>query len=126
MLRFTACLLTLGALAGVAPAQSLSIVGGEIVLASGDASGSTLSVRGTVRILPIGTSSGASLTITDATLLEASACPGDLSNNGVVDAGDLAALLSDWGQSGAADLDGNGTVGPSDLALLIGAWGPCF
>ena len=52
-------------------------------------------------------------------------CLGDLDNNGVVGAPDLARLLSGWGGSGSADLDGNGDVGASDLAIMLSAWGPC-
>ena len=52
-------------------------------------------------------------------------CPGDLTGNGVVDAGDLAALISQWGQTGtSADFFGNG-VGADDLASLISGWGAC-
>ena len=52
-------------------------------------------------------------------------CLGDLDNNGVVGAPDLARLLSGWGGSGSADLDGNGDVGAPDLAIMLSAWGPC-
>ena len=49
----------------------------------------------------------------------------DLDGNGIVDAADLAMLLSAWGPCPGcpADLDGDGTVGPGDLAILLGAWG---
>lgn len=52
------------------------------------------------------------------------ACIGDLNNDGVVDASDLAILLGAWGTAGA-DLDGNGNTDAADLALLLGAWGTC-
>jgi outer membrane protein assembly factor BamB len=52
-------------------------------------------------------------------------CTGDLDGNGVVDAADLAALLSAWGGAGAADLDGSGAVDAADLAALLSAWGGC-
>jgi len=45
---------------------------------------------------------------------------GDLNDDGVVDAADLAILLGAWGVAGAADLDGDGTVGAEDLAILLG------
>ncbi len=52
-------------------------------------------------------------------------CPQDLDGSGVVDASDLAALISQWGQFGtSADFAGNG-VGADDLAALVAAWGPC-
>jgi hypothetical protein len=55
-------------------------------------------------------------------------CPADLDGDGVVSAGDLAALISRWGQTNPsvpADLDGDGVIGAGDLAALIAAWGPC-
>jgi hypothetical protein len=49
--------------------------------------------------------------------------PADLNGDGVVDAGDLAELISFWGQTGVpADFNGDG-VGADDLAALIAAWG---
>jgi hypothetical protein len=49
--------------------------------------------------------------------------PEDLNDDGVVDAQDLAALLSDWGSfGGVADLDGDGVVGAADLAAMLSAW----
>ena len=56
----------------------------------------------------------------------ASSCanaPGDINNDGAVNAADLSLLLGAWGASGgAADLNGDGTVGAADLALLLGGW----
>ena len=49
--------------------------------------------------------------------------PGDIDGNGSVDGGDLAALLSNWGSSGATDVDGNGTTDGADLAILLSNWG---
>lgn len=48
---------------------------------------------------------------------------GDLNGDGVVNAADLAILLSAWGKSGPADLDGDGLVTASDLAALLSNWG---
>jgi agmatine deiminase len=55
------------------------------------------------------------------------ACPGDFDGNGIVDGGDLAAVLASWGECGdcPADLDGNGVVDGSDLGAVLGAWGAC-
>jgi hypothetical protein len=39
------------------------------------------------------------------------------------DGSDLAALLSTWGQNGAADINGDGTIDGSDLAILLSNWG---
>ena len=51
------------------------------------------------------------------------AVPGDVNGDGVVDALDLASLLSAWGSAGgAADLNGDGTVDAQDLAILLAGW----
>jgi len=52
-------------------------------------------------------------------------CLGDVNGNGMVDAGDLAALLGQWGAGGSADFDGSGSVDAADLSVLLGMWGPC-
>jgi hypothetical protein len=54
-------------------------------------------------------------------------CPADLDCNGIVDASDLANMLSSWGACGGcpADIDQNGQVDASDLATMLGSWGPC-
>lgn len=54
-------------------------------------------------------------------------CPVDLNCDGLVDAADLASLLSAWGPCVACptDFDADGIVGASDLAIMLSAWGPC-
>ncbi len=53
-------------------------------------------------------------------------CPADIDGSGVVDAGDLAALLGAWGNTGGdADLDNDGDVDAADLSVILGAWGSC-
>ncbi len=56
-------------------------------------------------------------------------CPGDTSDDGLVNADDLAILLAQWGACPVAecvaDLDENGVIDPTDLALLLADWGPC-
>lgn len=58
-------------------------------------------------------------------------CVGDLDGDDDVDIADLAALLSNYGQTGGAtfgegDIDRDGVVGLADLSLLLGAYGrPC-
>jgi hypothetical protein len=47
--------------------------------------------------------------------------PGDLNQDGVVNAPDLALLLAAWGTS-TADIDGDGTTAASDLSLLLASW----
>lgn len=49
----------------------------------------------------------------------------DLTGDGVVNAVDLAGLLSAWGLSGIADLNNDGVVNSIDLATLLVSWGPC-
>jgi len=48
----------------------------------------------------------------------------DIDRDGVVDARDVAAVLSAWGacQECAADLDGSGQVDARDLVAVLGAW----
>ena len=46
----------------------------------------------------------------------------DLNCDGSVNAQDLAALLSAWGQAGPADLTGDGMVNGADLAALLSGW----
>lgn len=54
----------------------------------------------------------------------AAAVAGDLNGDGVVDSGDLAALLSAWGtNNAAADLTHDGRVDSADLARLLGSFG---
>ncbi len=56
------------------------------------------------------------------------ACVGDISPatpDGLVNGGDLGALLSGWGTAGVTDIDGSGTTDAADLAILLGAWGAC-
>jgi hypothetical protein len=58
-----------------------------------------------------------------------SSCVGDVDCSGAVDAGDITAMLDDWGAPSACraamDLDGSGVIGVLDLLLLLQAWGPC-
>jgi hypothetical protein len=53
-----------------------------------------------------------------------SECPEDINGDGMVDVGDLLALLGAWGTGGGpADIDGDGDVDVEDLLALLGAWG---
>lgn len=51
----------------------------------------------------------------------------DLDGSGLVDGGDLGALLAAWGPCDGGctigDIDGDGAVGPNDLGLLVGGFG---
>jgi hypothetical protein len=49
--------------------------------------------------------------------------PTDINRDGVVNGGDLALLLDNWGGTGAGDVDGDGVVGGGDLALVLSDWG---
>jgi hypothetical protein len=57
------------------------------------------------------------------------ACPGDINQNGTVDAVDLAMVLTSWGTSGSeyprADVNHDGVVNGPDLGALLGGWGLC-
>lgn len=59
----------------------------------------------------------------------ANPCPADVIRDGEVDGADLAAVLSQWGTSGAspgnADVDDDGIVEGKDLAIVLSAWGAC-
>jgi hypothetical protein len=52
----------------------------------------------------------------------ATACPGDLDDDGAVNGADVGLLLAAWGTP-AADVDGDGTTDGADLGLVIAAWG---
>lgn len=60
---------------------------------------------------------------------EGADCPGDITDDGEVNAADLGVLLAVFGTDGSSiegtDLDGDALVGASDLGLLLGYWGPC-
>jgi formylglycine-generating enzyme required for sulfatase activity len=61
-------------------------------------------------------------------ICETPPCPADVVRDGMVDAADLALVLSQWGTSGgtpSGDVTGDGTVEGKDLAIVISAWGPC-
>lgn len=64
-----------------------------------------------------------SSTINATITVEGAARPEDINQDGIVDGGDLAVLLSQWGATGDADIDGSGTVDGSDLGMLLSAWG---
>jgi hypothetical protein len=63
------------------------------------------------------------LLFTVAITVNGSANPADLNGDQMVNALDLAIMLSQWGNPGSADLDGSGSVDGPDLAQLLGAWG---
>ena len=46
----------------------------------------------------------------------------DIDGDGAVNAADLAAVLGNWGGTGATDLDQDGSTGASDLAIVLAAW----
>ncbi len=53
-------------------------------------------------------------------------CPADLNGDAVVNAVDLAMVLSNWNTSApAGDANGDGTVNGQDLATLFAGWGAC-
>ena len=62
-------------------------------------------------------------------ICELDPCPGDINLNSVVDAVDLAMVLTSWGTSGSeyprADVNHDGVVNGPDLGALLGGWGSC-
>ena len=80
-----------------------------------------------IRIAAAGGQTGAgTLRITPA-LLGAACCPADLDGSRLVDFGDVALALIDFGPCGQcnADLDGTGAVDFGDVALMLLESGPC-
>lgn len=49
--------------------------------------------------------------------------PYDLDGDGVVNAADLAILLTNWGGAKLGDLNGDGIINAADLSLLLSNWG---
>ncbi len=75
---------------------------------------------------PFGPASPIDMTVDDVVFIPPLS-PGDLDEDGVDGAADLATLLGAWGEcpTGAscdADFDDDGNVGASDLATLLGWW----
>ena len=70
---------------------------------------------------------GGHVVISEATInFTSTPCLADLNGDRVVDAADLASLLSRWGFGGGlGDLDRSGDVGGGDLAILLNSWGNC-
>lgn len=54
-------------------------------------------------------------------------CPGDVNNDRMINAADLAFMLGSWGNNPlpSADINGDTLVNSADLAALLGGWGPC-
>jgi hypothetical protein len=57
-------------------------------------------------------------------------CAADISGNGIVDAVDLAAVLSSWGNAPTgktnADINRDGEINAIDLAEVLSSWGACL
>jgi hypothetical protein len=56
-------------------------------------------------------------------------CPGDMNNDGMVDAADLSILLGNWGPwqptSPDTDFNNDNMTDAADLGVLLGGWGEC-
>ena len=55
-------------------------------------------------------------------------CAADITDDGVVNGGDLGVMLSNWGlasSSGVGDISHDGVVNGIDLAELLARWGIC-
>ena len=60
--------------------------------------------------------------------LDSCQCLGDIDQNGFVDSGDIAIVLSNWAQSGkqtGADINRDGLVNGDDLVFVLSHWGSC-
>jgi hypothetical protein len=53
-----------------------------------------------------------------------SGCPADLDGSGVIDVGDLVAVILAWGTA-QGDVTGDGMTDVEDLVAVILYWGPC-
>jgi hypothetical protein len=66
---------------------------------------------------------------TDEIAFLADRCPGDVDENSLVDAVDLAIVLSRWGDAPKdyprADTNRDGVIDAVDLATVLGSWGSC-
>jgi len=51
-------------------------------------------------------------------------CVGDLTGDGLVDAGDIGLLLAEWGEV-TGDLNGDSFTDGADLAFILSNWGTC-
>ena len=64
--------------------------------------------------------------IQDLTAVATSHAQGDINNNGVIDVGDVLAVLGDFGctSSCESDVNGDGVVTVADILLLLSSFGP--
>jgi hypothetical protein len=58
-------------------------------------------------------------------LANCSACPTDITGDGVTNVDDLLAVINGWGQSGPSDVNLDGTTNVDDLLEVINGWGQC-
>ncbi len=74
--------------------------------------------------------SAGGIIVDDISVIEIDPCPGDINLNSVVDAVDLAMVLTSWGTNGTggefdADITNDGIVGGADITVVFSGWGPC-
>jgi hypothetical protein len=78
---------------------------------------------------PIGPDFGSTVVDLGGNEVRASCCAGDVTDNGIVNGTDLAAILAAWGSDGSSkfdcDIDNDGIVGGGDLAFVLAGWGAC-
>ncbi len=110
----------IGSQVGATPASVRLRLPGSSALAPGSYP-ATVQVQSSDENLPGRQTYSSTITITIT--VEGASRPEDINNDGIVDGGDLAVLLSQWGTTGEADIDGSGTVDGSDLGMLLSAWG---
>jgi endonuclease/exonuclease/phosphatase family metal-dependent hydrolase len=110
----------IGSQVGATPASVRLRLPGSAALAPGSYP-ATVQVQSSDENLPGRQTYSSTITVTIT--VEGASRPEDINHDGVVDGGDLAVLLSQWGGPGDADFDGSGTVEGSDLGMLLSAWG---
>ena len=110
----------IGSQVGTTPATIRLRLPGSAALAPGSYP-ATVQVQSSDENLPGRQSFSSTINVTIT--VEGSSRPEDINDDGIVDGGDLAVLLSQWGVSGDADIDGSGLVDGSDLGMLLSAWG---
>jgi hypothetical protein len=110
----------IGSQVGATPATIRLRLPGSAALARG-AYTATVLVRTSDENLPGRQAYSSTINVTIT--VEGAARPEDINQDGIVDGGDLAVVLSQWGTTGAADIDGSGTVDGSDLGMVLSAWG---
>jgi hypothetical protein len=106
------------------PWGGLDTCAGVIELGPTPCSGSTYAYTLTLTVTD---SLGLATVISRTLMPRCIACPADMDGSDLVDFGDLAVLMLEYGTTGIsrADLDGNGLVDFGDVSVAMLSFGPC-